>query len=335
MGRPRKNPKDAQLPPRVTKNKYSYVWKPKGTKLSVTLGKIRNTSMSRLWQRYEEEMAKHHDVMTFAKLWSMFLDSPTFTELAARTQTDYRQHQKKLLAVFGKMKADDIKIEQVRVYMDKRGGTSKNQANQEVSSMSRVYGWGYERGYVRGNPCKGIRKFTLKSRDIYITDEEYQAIYDVAPTSLRVGMEIAYLCAARVSDVLSLTWSQITDDGIFIQQGKTGIKQIKGWTDRLHNAIELAKSMCGETTVICSSKRTKYSKSGFNILWENARSVAGLKLGRKLHCTFHDIKAKSISDYEGSSREKQLFSGHKTESQVLIYDRRVKKTPTLNKPIIK
>ncbi|ECW3065283.1 integrase, partial [Salmonella enterica] len=29
MGRPRKNPKDSQLPPRVTRNKYSYVWKPK------------------------------------------------------------------------------------------------------------------------------------------------------------------------------------------------------------------------------------------------------------------------------------------------------------------
>ena len=32
MGRPRKDPKDKHLPPRVTKNRYSYVWKPKGTK---------------------------------------------------------------------------------------------------------------------------------------------------------------------------------------------------------------------------------------------------------------------------------------------------------------
>ncbi|ECC0574867.1 integrase, partial [Salmonella enterica] len=70
MGRPRKNPKDNQLPPRVTRNKYSYVWKPKGTKLSITLGKISDTTMSKLWQRYEEEKAKRHDVMTFAKLWS-------------------------------------------------------------------------------------------------------------------------------------------------------------------------------------------------------------------------------------------------------------------------
>jgi len=334
MGRPRKDPKDNHLPPRVTKNKYSYVWKPKGTKLSVTLGKIRETSISKLWERYEEEKAKQHDIMTFSKLWNMFLGSPTYTDLAPRTQKDYRQHQKQLLAVFGKMRADDIKIEQVRIFMDRRGLSSKNQANQEVASMSRVFGWGYERGYVKGNPCKGIRKFTLKAREVYITDEEYQAIYQEAAPALRAGMEISYLCAARVSDVMGLKWSQISDKGIFIQQGKTGVKQIKAWNDRLRNAVEIGRSLGGKEMVICSSKKTKYSKSGFNDLWEEARAAASQKLGRPMKCTFHDIKAKGISDYEGSSKEKQLFSGHKTESQVLVYDRKVKMSPTLNRPIL-
>ncbi|MDI4774765.1 integrase, partial [Salmonella enterica subsp. enterica serovar Anatum] len=41
-----------------------------------------------------------------------------------------------------------------------------------------------------------------------------------------------------------------------------------------------------------------------------------------------------ISNYEGSSRDKQLFSGHKTENQVNTYDRKVKVTPTLNAPQI-
>jgi hypothetical protein len=53
-----------------------------------------------------------------------------------------------------------------------------------------------------------------------------------------------------------------------------------------------------------------------------------------LKCTFHDLKAKDISDYEGSSREKQLFSGHKTESQVLVYDRKVRISSTLDLPVM-
>lgn len=338
MGRPRKDPKDIQLPPRVTKNKYSYVWKPKGTKKSISLGKIRETSMSKLWANYEKAKAEHHDVMTFAKLWGMFLDSPTFTELATRTQIDYRQHQKKLLAVFGKMKADDIKIEQVRIYMDRRAMSSKNQANQEISSMSRVYGWGFERGYVKGNPCKGIRKFTLKDRDVYIPDEDYLAIYQHARTEIQVAMEISYLCAAREGDVFDLKVSDLMERGIFIEQNKTGKKQIKEWSVRLRKAVEKARihlvSRSAAGYVIPSPTGGRLNRKTFNTWWNDAKKEAEKTLGRKIPGTFHDIKAKAISDFEGSSRDKQLFSGHKTESQVSTYDRKIKITPTIKAPNI-
>lgn len=70
-------------------------------------------------------------------------------------------------------------------------------------------------------------KFPKPQRDRYITDEEYRAIYNNATPAVRAAMEIAYLCAARVSDVLKMNWNQILEKGIFIQQGKTGVKQIK------------------------------------------------------------------------------------------------------------
>ncbi|MEL4014352.1 tyrosine-type recombinase/integrase [Dryocola clanedunensis] len=338
MGRPRKDPKDVHLPPRVTKNKYSYVWKPKGTKKSVTLGRINETSIAKLWQRYEQEKANRHDVMTFARIWGMFVESPTFTELAPRTQKDYHQHQRQLLAVFGKMRADDIKIEQVRIFMDKRGLSSKNQANQEVASMSRVFGWSYERGYVKGNPCKGIRKFTLVDRDVYIPDEDYVAIYECAPVEIQVAMEISYLCAAREGDVLDVLLSDIRDEGLFIEQNKTGKKQIKQWSPRLRTAVDLAtqklvnRSAAGY--LIPGPSGGKMNKKTFNTWWNKAKKAAALKIGRPVPGTFHDIKAKAISDYEGSTRDKQLFSGHKTESQVNTYDRKVKISPTLDVPFM-
>jgi hypothetical protein len=45
------------------------------------------------------------------------------------------QHQKKLLAVFGKITADKIKTEDVRIFMDRRGLQSKTQANHEMSNV--------------------------------------------------------------------------------------------------------------------------------------------------------------------------------------------------------
>ncbi|HBB1303778.1 TPA: integrase, partial [Escherichia coli] len=141
------------------------------------------------------------------------------------------------------MDPDKIKPEHIRRYMDQRGLSSRTQANREKSFMSRVFRWGYERGYVQRNPCQGVKQFKEKARERYITDEEYQAVYEVSPDVVRVAMEIAYLCVARQSDVLSLQKDQLFDSGIYIRQGKTGVKQIKAWSPRLQKAIALARSL--------------------------------------------------------------------------------------------
>ena len=153
------------------------------------------------------------------------------------------------------------------------------------------------------------------------------------PYTVFIAMEIAYLCAARVSDVLSLKWEQIGSDGIFILQGKTGKKQIKAWSPRLQAAIEKAKQLPTSAYVISNQYGNRYMYKGFNEMWVEARNHAGKISGILTDFTFHDLKAKGISDYEGSSRDKQLFSGHKTEGQVLIYDRKVKVSPTLDVPL--
>ncbi|MDY4387852.1 tyrosine-type recombinase/integrase [Pectobacterium aroidearum] len=334
MGRNRIDPADNKLPLRVTKNKYSYVFKPAGTKETITLGRIKDLTIAQVWSKYESVINSRADVMTFSKLWNFFLDSEYFKDLSQRTQSDYLQHQKKLLHAFGNAKADSIKPEHVRRFMDLRGKKSRTQANQEKSSMSRAFRWGYERGYVKSNPCIGVSKFSVKARDVYIDDAVYLAIYDEATTALKCAMEISYLCATRIGDVQDLEWWQETDLGLFVQQGKTGVKQIKTYSDRLRAALELARSLGGRRHIIVNKFGEKYSYKGLNTLWVNARRKASVKLGVDLACHFHDIKAKAISDYEGSSRDKQLFSGHKTETQVITYDRKTKISPTLNLPVL-
>jgi hypothetical protein len=84
--------------------------------------------------------------------------------------------------------------------------------------------------------------------------------------------------------------------------------------------------------VIQGTHGSGFGKKGFSHRRETARHKATVKLGYVLNCTFHDLKAKGISDYKGSSRGKQLFSGHKTESQMLAYERKIKRSPTLARP---
>lgn len=127
-------------------------------------------------------------------------------------------------------------------------------------------------------------------------------------------------------------------DGIFIEQNKTGKKQIKEWTPRLRAAIDKALAqLVGRSAavfVVPSPSGGRLNRNTFNTWWNDAKKAARLKLGKKIPGTFHDIKAKPISDFEGSSKDKQLFSEHKTEIQVTTYDRKVKISPTLSAPPI-
>jgi hypothetical protein len=45
--------------------------------------------------------------------------------------------------------------------------------------------------------------------------------------------------------------------------------------------------------------------------------------------TFHDLKAKGISDMEGNSYEKQTISGHKNVAQTARYDRKTAVVPVV------
>ncbi|MCC5855158.1 MAG: tyrosine-type recombinase/integrase [Idiomarina sp.] len=290
--------------------------------------------MSELWALYEQKVRELDNHILLEGLVTDFFNSPEFHQLKSQTQQSYRRNAQQLLLVFGKMHPDKILPKHIRVYMDKRGMRSTTQANREKAFLSRLFQWGYERGRVSGNPTKGVRQFKETPRDKYVTDEEYNAIYQAARDHIKVAMELSYLCCARQGDVLEMRKDQILEQGLYIKQGKTGKAQIKAWSPRLIQAIELAKTLPlnpGMATQYVIHKRNgaRYLSSGFRVGWDEARAKAREQTGLILDLTFHDLKAKGISDIDGSSRDKQEISGHKTERQVATYDRKVAVVPTV------
>ncbi|MGJ3352106.1 tyrosine-type recombinase/integrase [Providencia sp. Je.9.19] len=333
MGRKRKNPADNWMPPRIKRGRSAYEFMSPDNR-TIKLCEFTATQ-AEVWVAYEKLIHEQKDENTLNALIDKFFFSADFTNLSIASQKDYRKYSNKLLPVFGKMLPDNIKPEHIRKYMDKRGIKSQTQANREKAFLSRLFSWAYERGMVKGNPCKGVRQFKEIARDRYITDDEYNALYSIAPDMVKVAMEIAYLCSARQADVLTLTYAQLSNDGIFIEQGKTGKKQIKAWTDRLKAAIELSKTLPLSSGIISiyvihQSKGSKYTRDGFNSRWQKAKEEAVKKFPYlDFNFTFHDLKAKGISDLDGTLSEKQNISGHKTPSQTARYDRKIAIVPTV------
>jgi integrase len=329
----RKNPKDNALPPRVYRGKSQYEFHPPSGG-SISLCPL-DTSMPMLWAKFSEINNNKPAYVTFSSRIEIFFLSADFCNLGSETQKDYRKYSLKVIHAFGKMEPDSIQPKHIRQYMDMRGATSPTQANREKSFISRVFRWLYERGLVKMNPTIGIKQFKEKARDRYITDVEYQALYSVAPTLVQCAMELAYLCCARQADILALTKSQLVNDGIFITQGKTGKKQIKRWAERLHAAIDLAATLpivdgMAAIYILHQPQGQRYTRDGFNSRWMKAKQLAKEKFpGLDFDFTFHDLKAKGISDLEGSLQDKQKISGHKNSSQTARYDRKTEIVPVV------
>ncbi len=169
---------------------------------------------------------------------------------------------------------------------------------------------------VTSNPAANAQPFKLKPRTRYITDSEYKAIFKLASPPVQVAMDLSLLCGARQGDILNLKWSDVSKKGILIKQSKTGKIQLKLMNKELKKVIKAAKKLPGIGSivyVVSNRSGSKYTPSGFRAVWKKAKQKAKLN-----DITFHDIKAKSISDYTG---DKQLFSGHKSRSQMEKYNR--------------
>lgn len=341
----RKNPADLWMPPRVYRGKSAFEWRPKAGG-AVRLCSLK-ASKDEVWKQYSlaKLTCNQGDSCTVATMLDNFFTSQHFKKLKSNTQKDYRQCEKKIRTVFGEAAPEAITAPIVRQFMDKRGEQSETRANREKALLSIVWAWNFERGNtVMPNPCPNVRDFKEKARERYVTDEEFDAVFTLAPLYVRVAMEIAYLCAARQGDVLELRWGKkgqrepengqeavILEQGIYIRQEKTGLRQIKLWSPRLKAAVKAAKGQKSTITsvyVIHNQQGQRYTASGFKAIF---RKVLLKWLGQDARAnhpswfTFHDLKAKGVSDYEQG--DKQEFSGHSTRSQMERYNRRIQEVP--------
>lgn len=345
MGFKRRNSDDNWMPPRVYRGKSAYEFRSSCGR-TFRLCSL-DANPEDVWFQYREVLNSKKSKSTVSKLIDEFIKSQQFRKKGITTQRDYRSCSNRIRKIFGEYHPDQIKIHHVREFMDARGLESEVRANRELSFMTGMMSWGLERAKVKHNPCKGIKRYKETARDRYVEDHEYDVVYNLAIPNLQAAMEIAYLCAARQRDVLDLTRDDIRDEGLYIEQGKTGKKQIKEWTPRLRAAVELALSQPSKidtNVIIHTTSGTAYTSSGFKSIFRRTVDKAlGVRRARSnetpdeikrrlkafnkkypkvLHepFTYHDLKAKSISQYEG---DKQKFSGHKTYSQMQKYNRKV------------
>ena len=237
-------------------------------------------------------------------------------KLGKKTQKDYRLALKNLRAVFSHMRADAIKPSHIYKYQEMRSQGADVAPNREVSVLSGCFVRAIRKGWVDNNPCKLVKRLSEKPRDRYIEDWEFRAVYSIANITVKCAMMIAYQSTQRRGDILKIKKkTDLTPEGIYVKQGKRGKKILIKWNAALRKAVDDLinfRSHLNSEYLFVSRSGEKMTEDGFSTLWQKTINKAlKLKLIEE-RFTFHDFKAKSVSDDKGKHKSKR--SGHTSEA---------------------
>ena len=182
----------------------------------------------------------------------------------------------------------------------------------------------YHDDIPRISPTEQLPRFEEKPRERYVTDEEYRKARRLMKPFYRAAMEIAYQCRARGIEIANLTHDDILEEGIYIHRTKGSLPEITLWNRRLRCAVNMAQKLSRETNshyLFPDSKGQQLTERKFSSRFKDTmrRLVESGKLKEEERFTFHDMKAKGVSDHQ------EQYSGHKTLKGKKIYIRKAPK----------
>lgn len=314
MGRKRQS--NHNLPPRMTvKNGWYYHVSSGKPRKWTALGKDLNEAR-RQWAELEDESIKPED-NTFRVIGNRYMREVLPT-LRPHTQRDYTQYFKLLDAVFGEINIDQIRPFDVAEYMRVRGETAKVRANREKALFSTIFNHARMWGYTdKTNPCIGIKGYKEKSRDRYVSDEEYAAVWVCAHPTVQDAMDLALCTGQRPADVLKFDVTDISEGSLSLVQNKTGKKLRIAIEGELAEVIAriMAKSRNKMNMALLQDPDgQRLSYFALRSRFDKARSIAGVSF------QFRDLRAKAATDANDLSHAQRLL-GHKNRTTTEIYTR--------------
>lgn len=215
-------------------------------------------------------------------------------------------------------------------------------ANREKAALSAAMSWmisrkGREIPGMLVNPClraSGIKRNAEAKRDIYVPHQDYQDVYAVAHTSVRLMMELTYRTLQRPeSDIIR--WDNTvlaTVDGkrvLRFRQGKTGKTMQVEVPDALNTLIRQSLGTVPKLRqpLVRTRDGHHYTYDGLSAMLK--RSIAKVNKARKAagqplvqSFGFRDLKGKGATDMwrDGVPIEQiQALCGHEDKTTTEIY----------------
>jgi integrase len=293
----RKRTRNFDLPPHMAMKGGSFYYVCNGKpRVWIPLGTDRAKAL-RLWAEHE---AGPQVGLSVGDLVQRYIDRSD--ELTPGSRKQYQSFQRALAEAFP-IPASQLSAQHVALWRDLPSQRNrKTYVNGCLAVLRAACTLGAEQGL--SSPL-AVRGWTLKARDRYLTDEEYIAIRERAPEWLQIAMDLAYVTAARRSDVLASQWSHYGPEGLTMRQKKTGQRLLFTMSPELLSILARARQrrVIG-LYVVANPKGQPISRGMLERAWREACAAAGVV------AQFRDIRAKAATDAKKGGQDYQKLLGH-------------------------
>lgn len=222
-----------------------------------------------------------------------FEQSAEFSQLAPRTQADYKKHLDKIEDEFGTFPIEGLRRDKARsIFFEWKDGLARSslrQADYAWTVFARCLSWAVGRRLVPANPLeKGGRLYRgTRAESVWSEDEESQLLA-VASPQLRLAFMLAIWTGQRQGDLLRLPWSAYDGKKIRLRQSKTGARVVVPVAADLKALLDAEKR---SSPVILTQRDGKpWTQEGFSSSWRKALKRAKIE-GR----TFHDLRGTAVT----------------------------------------
>ncbi|TAF98815.1 MAG: integrase, partial [Betaproteobacteria bacterium] len=208
-----------------------------------------------------------------------------------------------------------------RRYLDLRGATARVRANREMALLSHMLNRAREWGMTeKPNPCQGVRKHREQSRNRYVSDEEYLAVWRAGDQLVRDVMGLALLMGQRPQDLFGLRCADVTAEFVHVEIRKTQRRIRIENTGKLRAMVDellARKRQPSQGALIVNQRGFDATAAMFKKRFELARDKAGVTF------QLRDLRAKNATDTDDlATAQKRLAHTSRSTTERYIRARK-------------
>jgi integrase len=251
--------------------------------------------------------------------------------LSPGTIKGYRYHLRDLRKAFGTAVAAELRPKDFGPFLNVRRG--KCHRVRQLAVLSAAFTQAVSFWYVlERNVLRDVHRPKFKARDRLVSDAEFKGLCAQVPKRIRLAMMLAVLTGQRQGDIIRFRWTDIRDNALNIQQGKTKKRLAIEITKDLEETLDQcwllpAGGHAGSEFVLPNMYGRAYTPEGFRACWQKEMNK-WVRRGNARH-TFHDLRALAATRCPTPEIAMRLL-GHSNISMTLrVYRRGVERVSAL------